>query len=104
MTDGGLRAGHRHCRRCGRTLEPFEACECDQVLPAPGWPRDGLRATCPMFRARSSYRRRHYLDCNGRKLRADSRQTRDTFYAVYCCGDARARAACPFRHGDDKAH
>lgn len=84
---------------CGRPLEPGESCECGQVMDLRTGTRDGLRATCPMFRARSSYRRRHYLDCGGHKLKADSREARDTFYAVYCCGDDEMHRACPFAAG-----
>lgn len=41
------------CRACGRILEEFEVCECDRPLP-----RDGLRACCPKFIARSGYRKK----------------------------------------------
>lgn len=87
---GGLRArnNYRYCQACGRTLEPGERCECNQ-------PRDGLRARCPKFRARSSYRGMHYLDCGGHKLRANTRSSRDTFYAAYCCSETWER--CPFQ-------
>lgn len=101
MSSGGLRSdSFRHCRQCGRALEPGEVCECGQVM-APGITRDGLRATCAQFRARSSYRRRHYLDCDGHKLQASSRQARDAFYAVYCCGQAETRKRCPFSLGNN---
>lgn len=59
-----------------------------------GLPKDGLRAGCGKFRARSSYRGGYYLDCGGHKLKANTRSSRDTFYAVYCCRDWER---CPFR-------
>lgn len=97
MESGGLRSNNfRHCRQCGRTLSPGESCECGGAAGT----RDGLRATCPQFRARSSYRGRHYLDCDGHKLKANSRESRDCFYRVYCCGDADLQRRCPFRMGE----
>lgn len=57
-------------------------------------PRDGLRAGCPKFRSRSSYRGGHFLDCGGHRLKANTRSSRDTFYAVYCCEKWKK---CPFR-------
>ena len=41
----------RTCSKCGRMLEDLENCECDRL------PRDGMRATCPAFAARTNYRR-----------------------------------------------
>ena len=98
MNDRGLRSGNnfRYCPACGRELEPSETCECDRVMVPRGMPRDGYRATCPQFKSRSSYRGKHYLDCDGHKLCAESRRARDGFYAVYCCGAAEQYTKCPF--------
>lgn len=71
------------CRACGRILEEFEVCECDRPLP-----RDGLRACCPKFIARSGYRKKSYINCNGRKLRFENRQERDQYYMDNCCSSA----------------
>ena len=71
----------RFCPSCGRELQQEEACECADKLP-----RDGLRAACPHFRARSSYRGKHYIDCRG-KYRFASKEARDAHYMACCCGD-----------------
>lgn len=90
--NGGLRSNsYRHCPRCGRALESGESCECGT--------RDGLRARCPQFKARSSYRGRHYLDCDGHRIKTASREIRDAFYMAYCCGDKGQYTACPFWMG-----
>lgn len=97
MDRGGWEAsGLRHCVNCGRPLEPGESCECDRVAGPRGGTRDGLRARCPQFVARSSYRGKHYLDCGGHKLKACDLRARDALYALYCCGSAEARDKCPF--------
>ena len=94
MNYGGLRSRDlRHCSRCGRPLETHETCECGRAVPGT---RDGLRAACPQFQARSSYRRRHYLNCGGHKLLVGSLEDRDAMYAEYCCGDHEKHVTCPF--------
>lgn len=69
----------RTCVFCGRVLEPYESCDCMYPLP-----KDGLRAICPNFRARSSYRGRHYIVCS-KKFRFESAAERDKYYAETCC-------------------
>ena len=51
----------RVCAACGRPREIGETCNCQQG--ARGATRDGLRARCPCFEHRSSYRGRYYLVC-----------------------------------------
>lgn len=68
------------CPECGRILELFEFCECFVKLP-----KDGLRASCPKFIARTGYRGKHYINCGGRKLRFETRKDRDQFYMDNCC-------------------
>ena len=46
----------RVCNDCGRPLEIGETCNCRQ--PVRSGTRDGLRAVCPHFMHRSSYRGR----------------------------------------------
>lgn len=83
----GTRWNHRaaveQCVFCGRVLEPYESCDCMYPLP-----KDGLRAICPEFKARSSYKGRHYISCKG-KYRFDNAKERDEYYAEYCCENYR---------------
>lgn len=74
----------RTCADCGRVLEAIEVCECTSKLP-----KDGLRAKCPIFKARSSYRGYHFIVCGGRKLRFEDIDGRDLHYMVFCCGICR---------------
>lgn len=69
------------CPTCGRALQAFEVCECASKLP-----KDGLRATCPRFKARSSYRGAHYISCGGSKYKFGCKESRDLHYMVFCCG------------------
>lgn len=55
-------------------------------------PKDKLRAGCPLFRARTSYRGCHYIACVGMTHRFNGKDARDLHYAVYCCGEYRQ---CP---------
>lgn len=71
----------RICSFCGRILEPWEVCECTSKLP-----KDGLRAKCPAFKARASYRGDHYIVCTSKKL-FPSREQRDQYYVNTCCRD-----------------
>lgn len=81
MSNGSILAkGVQLCQRCGRILEHFESCDCWVRLP-----KDGLRASCPRFMARSGYRGKSYIACGDRKLRFDSRQERDQHYMKHCC-------------------
>lgn len=68
------------CPHCGREVQREETCECADKLP-----KDGLRAKCPCFKARSSYHGDHYIACTG-KYRFASRSARDMHYMTYCCG------------------
>ena len=74
----------RTCGGCGTTLEPGETCNCQR--PAKCLPRDGLRAYCPYFQHRSSYRGRYYIVCGGRKTPYPDSEQRDRHYRRYCCG------------------
>lgn len=82
----------RTCGDCGRPLESCEVCNCRQ--PVSGMPRDGLRARCPEFRYRSSYRGRAYIGCGNAKLRFNGANERNEHYRLYCCGDC---DQCPRR-------
>lgn len=77
----------RTCADCGRVLEAYEVCECSSKLP-----KDGLRAKCPIFKARSSYHGFHFIVC-GRKLKFESIEGRDLHYMTYCCGICRECSA-----------
>ena len=84
---GGTLSERRHtCARCGRPLIPGESCDCYMAT------RDGLRAKCPRFRARLSYRGKFYIECGKSKMRFNMKSNRDGHYAKYCCGDV---GACP---------
>lgn len=72
----------RICDDCGRILEPGEVCNCRQ--PIRGSPRDGLRAVCPLFKCRSSYRGRSYIVC-GKKTVYDGCDARNEHYKRFCC-------------------
>lgn len=85
------------CHHCGRILEPYETCDCAQRLP-----RDGLRASCPHFKARSTYRGKNYINCVHGKLRFESRNTRDQYYMDNCC--SRGPEGCRARHKEGGAH
>lgn len=90
--DGGLRSnGFRYCPRCGRALETGETCECDSAGAA--LPKDGQRATCPLFEHRCSYRGRHYIACGGKKWAFGTKALRDQHYKAACCR-GRACALC----------
>lgn len=78
----------RTCAACGRTMEPGETCNCEQ--PVKGLPRDGLRAKCPLFRCRSSYRMRHYIVCGRHKTPYPGSDQRNEHYRRYCCEAWRA--------------
>lgn len=56
-------------------------------------PKDGLRAKCPEFKARSSYRGKAYISCV-KKIRFDGRDQRDAHYMKYCCDQC---SECPAR-------
>lgn len=71
------------CPKCGRTLEYGEGCNCDQMVR--GLPRDGMRAKCPLFKCRSSYRGRYYIVCGQRKQRFRGCDERNDHYRRYCC-------------------
>ena len=77
------------CPECGRELQPYEVCECTSKLP-----RDGLRARCPQFEARASYKGRHYINCGGHKYSFGDKDERDARYMAYCCGGCEG---CPVR-------
>lgn len=78
----------RVCPICGAGLEVGEVCNCDRrsvVLP-----KDGLRATCPFFGHRSSYRGRYYITCSlpcGKRQRQEygTVGSRDEHYKIRCC-------------------
>lgn len=74
----------RICNDCHRPLEIGETCNCRQ--PIRGAPRDGLRARCPCFQYRSSYRGQYYLACAGVKTRYPGCDERNAHYRRYCCG------------------
>lgn len=74
----------RICNDCHRPLEVGETCNCRQ--PMRGTPRDGLRARCPYFQYRSSYRGQYYLACAGVKNRYPGCDERNAHYRRYCCG------------------
>lgn len=73
----------RVCPVCGRPLEIGETCNCQQRIR--GAPRDGLRARCPYFGHRSSYRGRAYLVCGGKKRAYLSGEARNEHYRRHCC-------------------
>lgn len=73
----------RVCAACGRPLEIGETCTCQQG--AKGATRDGLRARCPCFEHRSSYRGRYYLACGGKKRVYPSGEARNEHYRRFCC-------------------
>lgn len=73
----------RVCRDCGRTLEIGETCNCRQ--PVRGMTRDGLRAICPCFKHRSSYRRHCYIFCGDVKHEYSGSDPRNEHYRRYCC-------------------
>lgn len=72
-------AGVHLCGHCGRELEDMEVCECMMRT------RDGLRAVCPEFKARSSFMGVHYIVCR-KKLRFVTLEARNRYYADFCCG------------------
>ena len=74
----------RVCAACGRPLEIGETCNCQQG--ARGATRDGLRARCPCFEHRSSYRGRSYIVCGGAKHEYPGSDPRNEHYRRYCCG------------------
>lgn len=71
------------CCDCGRRLEPGEKCDCSQRVGT----KDGLRAKCPQFGFRSSYRGWYYIKCGDKKLRFRDMQERNAYYAGYCCNN-----------------
>lgn len=73
----------RMCNDCGRPLETGETCNCRQ--PVRGTTRDGLRARCPLFMHRSSYRGRYYIVCGGHKTPYAGCSDRNEHYRRYCC-------------------
>lgn len=80
----------RVCPSCRRVMETAETCNCQQ--PVIGLPRDGLRAKCPCFMHRSSYRMRNFITCRMAdtsvvKTPFPSREMRNEHYASQCCGD-----------------
>lgn len=75
--------GMRFCNACGRALEIGETCNCRQPI---GGTRDGLRAACPLFHHRSSYRGRSYIVCGGEKHEYSGSEPRNAHYRRYCCG------------------
>ena len=74
----------RVCNDCGRPLEIGETCNCRQ--PVRSGTRDGLRAVCPHFMHRSSYRGRSYIVCSGAKHEYPGSDPRNEHYRRYCCG------------------
>lgn len=74
----------RVCNDCGRPLEIGETCNCRQ--PVCGVTRDGLRASCPYFQHRSSYRGRCYIVCGDIKHEYPGSEPRNGHYRRYCCG------------------
>lgn len=74
----------RTCTGCGRPLEIGEICNCRQ--PIQGATRDGLRARCPHFQHRSSYRGCNYIVCGDKKTPHPSRDERNEHYRRFCCG------------------
>lgn len=74
----------RFCNYCGRPLEIGESCNCQQ--PIRGSTRDGLRAICPQFRHRSSYRGVSYIVCGNSKSSYPTSGHRNEHYRLYCCG------------------
>lgn len=59
--------------------------------------KDGLRATCPVFRARAAHQRKYYLLCGLRRARFESEEMRDRFYRDFCC-----KHGCNLRNGGMK--
>lgn len=78
-----IKISDRVCAACGRILEIGETCNCQQAMR--GTTRDGLRARCPCFEHRSSYRGRYYLVCNGKKRAYTSGDARNEHYQRFCC-------------------
>ncbi len=72
------------CHRCGRLLEIGETCNCPYSR---GSPKDGLRALCPAFIARSCYRGKYYISCSCGKFRFKGHSDRNDYYRDHCCGD-----------------
>lgn len=80
----------RCCLLCGRALQVGEVCNCDQ--PVAGLPKDGLRAHCPNFIARSSYRGKYYIECRvdvqrSIKVPYGNAGDRNAHYRDCCCGN-----------------
>ena len=90
----------RFCQDCGRALEIGEVCNCRQAVP--GMPRDGLRALCPEFQHRSSYRGTSYITCAGAKVRFANVDCRNQHYRDYCCSDY--KTCCVLFHGERAKH
>lgn len=60
-------------------------------------PKDGLRATCPAFKARAEQFGVYYLLCKGQGLKFEERQDRDGYYKTFCCGDRIMQQVCATR-------
>lgn len=78
------------CCVCGVTLAIGERCNCEQPLGTV--PKDGLRAVCPYFDHRSSYRGLYYINCQRRDVEKvkglyPDCDARDKHYCNYCCVD-----------------
>ena len=60
---------------------------------------DGLRATCPHFKARVDYMAGHWIQCRlGNKGFREVKE-RDQYYRTMCCGEGRG---CQLIEIDDK--
>lgn len=55
-------------------------------------PKDGLRAVCPRFKARSSHLGVHVIECGDTSYPFFKVEPRDRYYRNWCCD----RIACHF--------
>lgn len=53
-----------------------------------GWlPKDGMRARCRLFRARSNYMGAYFIDCEKMTMKFGRKGARDAYYLAHCCAD-----------------
>lgn len=61
--------------------------------------KDGLRAKCRRFIARSNYAGAFYINCEAGNLRFGTKGARDAYYMAHCCGTG--EGGCLIRRKED---
>ena len=63
--------------------------------------KDGLRAKCRLFRARSNYAGAFFINCEAGNLKFGTKGARDAYYMAHCCGDM--EEGCLIRKKEEKS-